>query len=583
MNKVLVPAASVVPAIAMPDSPFHQLKSFSRSLLAETRDLPAAERRLLLPNFVELFRFEAIRPLLPFRLPTPSNPPPWQARSCRSYYQWLPPDTLLSSADLAGWDPFDLCLLLFDFSPWRPYFGSRFRSHFGPPPFDPLSLGLAMFLAIYRKWDWPTLEAELRQAERGLGYRRSLGFNESDLPCASTFRMGCSNTPENWLRSCQDSLLQGLMAYGLVPTHSTFPDDPPERGVTISIDSQLVACRSHMRCRHQVPACSEPAASRPCPAREAGKEGCACDMPACYQHCRFATFRDPLAAYVFYSASNQPGHNPNAPTDPKLAATSHGKHHFGYKSKAFNIVDDRLFTLWPTTGPFACADRNDHLQTVPGFRDLHCHLPSLLIGEALADAGEGHEVVLRYVYIDLHALRTIRLLHAVGDDLPLTCLQRGYDQNGIPLCPLGYRLACNGHDYHHQSTKWVCRQKCLHQPQPDLHLSPNALAPHSACPFADPAHPLGFSLTTALALPDGSIRLARDMQVGSDLWKLRIGRQSYAESRNASQARYQLKRSPWFGFTNSSKATLIGDTLFLLLNLARFVLEASSAALPAPP
>jgi len=89
--------------------------------------------------------------------------------------------------------------------------------------------------------------------------------------------------------------------------------------------------------------------------------------------------------------------------------------------------------------------------------------------------------------------------------------------------------------------------------------------------------------TTGLILLDGSIRLARNMQVGFDTWKLRIGRQSYSENCNASQARYQLKRSPWFGLTNSSKATLIGDTLSLLLNLARFVLEASSAILPAPP
>jgi hypothetical protein len=46
-------------------------------------------------------------------------------------------------------DPFDLCLALFDFSPWRPIFGARFKSHFGPPAFDPLSLGLAMLLARY--------------------------------------------------------------------------------------------------------------------------------------------------------------------------------------------------------------------------------------------------------------------------------------------------------------------------------------------------------------------------------------------------------------------------------------------------
>ena len=592
MNKVLVPAAPVAASIAMPDSPFHQLRSFSRSQLAETRDLPAAERRLLIPNFVELFRWEAIRPLLPFQLPTPGNPPPWQERSCRSYYQWKPPDHLHSSADLIGMDPFDLCLNIIDFSPWRPYFGPRFKSNFGPPPFDPLSLGLAMFLARYRKWDWPTLQAELRQPERGQGYRRTLGFHENDLPCASTFRMACQNTPENWFTTCQDSLLQAFLAYGLVPCHSTFPDDPPDRGVSISTDSQLVASRSHMRCRHQTPACSEPAPARPCPAREAKKEGCACDTPACYQHCRFATFRDPQAAYLFYSGSNQPGHtcaahvpgagNPNASRDPKQLAPPHGKHHFGYKSKAFNIIDDRLFTDWPITGPFASANRNDHLQTIPGFQNLRLRLPHLSIGEVLADAGEGHELVLSYVHTDLHALRTIRLRHADGDNLPTTCLQRGYDQNGIPLCPLGYRLACNGHDYQHGTTKWVCRQKCLHQPEPDILPTLENQVPRTACPFADPAHPLGTSITTGLSLPDGSIRLARDMPVGSELWKLRIGRQSYSESRNASQARYHLKRSPWFGFSNSSKATTIGDTLLLLLNLARFILEASAAALPAP-
>ena len=582
MKRLIVPTTPLVPTIAIPDSPFHQLQSPSRSELAETRSIPAAERRLLIPNFIELFRWEAIRPMLPFQLPTPGDPPAWLGRTCRSCYQWLPPKQIHSSADLAGMDPFDLCLSLFDFSPWRPYFGVRFKSHFGPPGFDPLSLGLAMLLAIYRKWDWASLAKELCQAERGHGYRRALGFQENDLPCASTFRMACLNTPENWLLACQSSLVLGMMAYGLVPSHSTFPEDAPDRGVSISTDCQLIASRSHMRCRHQVPACSEPAATRACPAREAGKEGCQCDTPACREHCRFATFRDPQACYVYYSGSNQPGHNPNSFKDPKQRSAPHGKHHFGYKSKAFNIVDDRLFTLWPISGPFTAANRNDHLLTIPGFQNLRLRFPDLSIGEVLGDAGEGREGVLTYVHQDLHALRTIRLVHAEGDDQPMICLKRGYDENGIPLCPLGYRMSCNGHDYQHQKTKWLCRQRCLHQSQADIQLSPETQAPRSACPFTDPAHPLGTSITTGLTLPDGSIRLARDMQVGSDTWKLRIGRQSYSESRNASQAHRRLKRSPWFGLINSSKATTMGDTLSLLLNLARFVEEASLAVLPAP-
>jgi hypothetical protein len=581
MNKLMVPATPVVPFVHMPESPFHALQSFSRSQLAETRSLLAAERRLLIPNFVELFRFEAIRSLLPFQLPTPGDPSPWPARACRSHYQWRPPDPRLSSASLAGTDPFDLCLLLFDFSPWRPYFGARFKSRFGRPGFDPLSLGLAMFLARYRTWDWHVLTNELRHPERGHSYCQALGFCENDLPCASTFRMAFQHTPENWFSACQDSLLQGLIAYGIVPSHTTFPDDPPERGVSISTDCQLIEARSHMRCLHQVPACSLPAATRPCPARAAGKEGCQCDTPACREHCRFATFRDPQAAYVYYSGSNQPGPNPNTHQDPEKRSAPHGKHHFGYKSKAFNILDDRLFTFWSITGPLTPADRNDHLLTVPGFADLRRRFPALSIGEVLGDAGEGFESILGYVHTELQALRTIRIRHAEGDDLPLTCLQRGYDEKGTPLCPIGYRLSCNGHDYSHHSTKWVCRQKCIHQPQPDLSVSQETQTPRTACPFADPTHPLGMSLTIGLSFPDGSIRLVRDMLVGSDLWKLRIGRQSYAESRNASQAHRRLKRSPCFGLTNSAKVTLIGDTLSTMLTLARLILEASAS--PAPP
>jgi hypothetical protein len=127
-------------------------------------------------------------------------------------------------------DPFDLCLTLFDFSPWRPYFGARFKSHFCPTAFDPLSLGLAMLLARYRSWDWRTLASELHHPERSHGYLRALGFQENDLPCASRFRMACQNTPG------EDSLLQAFLANGLIPSHSTFPDDPADRGISISTD-----------------------------------------------------------------------------------------------------------------------------------------------------------------------------------------------------------------------------------------------------------------------------------------------------------------------------------------------------------
>ena len=577
MKHIWVPAIPLTAAVTIAASPFGELKNMTRSELTESRAIPAAERRLQIPNFVEIFRWEAIRPLLPLKLPTPGEPSAWTGRLCRSHYQWLEPNDLRSSAEVLRLDELDLLLRLFDFTPWRPYFASRFRSQFGRPPFDPLSLGLAIFLAHYQKWDWARLAHELRSPTRGQDYCHRLGFDPADLPVSSTFRMAFAQTPLDWFTACQNSLAQGLIAYQLIPTHSTFPGDPHDQGVSISTDCQLIASRSRMQCSRQVPDCSQPAAGRACPAREAGKEGCVCDTPACLEHCRFATWRDPQATYVYYAPSNQPGTNPNAPKPGQAPNTPRGKHHFGYKSKAFNILDDRLSLLWPLTGPFTPANRNDYLLTIPGLQDLLKRFPSLKIGELLGDAGEGFEEILKFVHDDLHALRTIRVRHADGDEVPMTCLKRGYDRNGTPLCPHGYQLSSNGHDYQRGSTKWVCRLKCIHQPAPDIPGTAPEIS-RTTCPFADPEHPLGFSVTTALTLPDGSIRLARDMRVGSDTWKLRIGRQSYAESRNATQARRQLKRSPSFGLISTAKSMLVSDTLSLAFNLTRLIFEASRQA-----
>jgi len=561
---------STAPLPALTVHPFEGLSNPTRAELSAGRDLPASERRLQLPNFVAMFHWEAIWNVLPLRLPAPGETPAWTGRLCRSYYQWLPVDR---AETLDGMDKFDLMLRLFDFSSWRPYFAQRFRSQMGPPPFDPLSLGLGIFLAHHQKWDWARLARELRSPTRGLDYCRRLGFDPSDLPVESTFRMAFNQTEADWFTDCQTSLAQGLMAYHLIPTHSTFAGDPTDQGVSLSTDCQLIASRSHMQCRYQVPACSQPVIQRACPAREAGKDGCACDTSACHPHCCFATFRDPQAAYVHYSGSNQPS-NPNVSKDKKEPSVPRGKHHFGYKSKAFNIVDDRLSLFWTLTGPCTPANRNDHLLTIPGLQDLRQRFPALKIGELLGDAGEGFDEILKFVYNDLQALRTIHIRHADGDDQPHTCLKRGFDQNGIPLCPHGYLLSSNGHDYQRQSTKWVCRQKCIHQPEPDIPGAP-AHDSRETCPFADDEYPLGFSLSTALTLPDGSIRLARDTQVGSETWKLRIGRQSYSESRNAIQARRLLKRSRSFGLPNTAKSMSISDTLSIAFNLSRLIFEAS--------
>jgi hypothetical protein len=286
--------------------PFTHLLGLSRSELKTTRSMPAAQRRLLTAHFQESFTWSAIRPLLPLpfiaTVEVSTRPP----RCYRSAYTWLPPEEILTAEDLEGLDDFDLILRLFDFSAWRPILAQRFRSQFGPPAFDPVGIGLGILLARWRNWGWPTLRQELASAERGQGYCRRLGFDPENLPAESTWRTALGNTDESWFLQCADSVVQGLMKQALIPDHSTYPGDPPERGIALAIDSQLVAARSRMRCRHQHPDCFQPVQNRSCAARMAGKEGCNCDTEACLDHCRLVAARDPEAAYVYYVGSNQP-------------------------------------------------------------------------------------------------------------------------------------------------------------------------------------------------------------------------------------------------------------------------------------
>ncbi len=406
MNSFWIPSLPNRRVVDLASKPFGHFPRLSRAELSESRGLPAAERRLQVPHFVETFRWERIRSYLPLQLPTPGEAPAWSGRVCRSYYQWLGGDDLPTSAEVLHLDEFDLLLRLFDFSAWRPYLAQRFHSQYGPPPFDPVSVGLGILLAHYQSWDWVRLVGELHSPTRGREYGRRLGFDPADLPAPSTFRMAFANTQLDWFTACQDSLVQGLMTYQLIPTHSTFPGDPTEQGVSLSTDCQLIAARSHMQCSHQVQACSQPDCAAYLPGAPAGREGCACDTPACFEHCRFAAWRDPQAAYVYYAGSNQPGPNPNtpktrAPVRTKVpeaqrsgsageakeqpTASSRGKHHFGYKSKAFNIVDDRLFLIWPLTGPCTPANRNDHLLTIPGICRVYTNVFHLSkLGNCLA-------------------------------------------------------------------------------------------------------------------------------------------------------------------------------------------------------
>ena len=574
---VWIPPSAPYAALTVAVSPLQALGSLTLQERKTLQVLEAAERRLYVPGFVDTFRWEALREHLPLQVAPLPAVPPWPGRRCRSSYQWLPPETTLTQEQWTGLDDFDVILRLFDFSNWRPLFAQRLHSHLGPPPFDPLSIGLGVLPARAKCWEWSQLVQELHSEERGQGYCRRFGIRRDDIPSESTFRDATKALPEEVFRQCEQSLVWALMAYGFLPTHSSFPEEPPERGVSLAIDSQLQHARSRMRCHHQNADCFKPLAERRCAAREGDHQGCDCTDEACRHHCRLAMRRDAQATYVHYAGSNQPRGQGAYDDAGDPITTTKGKHYFGYKSKAFNIVDDRLFTLWPLSGPFVSANRNDHLQTVPGLEDLRYRYPQLQIGEVLGDAGEGYDEILRYVYTQLDACRMIELRHHATDKDPALCLQRGYDAQGTPLCPHGYRLSCNGHNYATQQTKWVCRRRCVLHPPPDVHPDPPAERPE--CPWRDAEHVLGMTVTVGLTLPDGALRLARDHNVTGPTWRQRHGRQSYAESRNAIQTRLRLKRAPWFGLAGAAKASILGDILTLLATVARFAREASRAAL----
>ena len=556
------------PEAQQPHSPFFKLQGLADPAAAKGHT--AAQCRQLSEEIRSLFAWEHMVTLLPIPLVVPEGTPAWPGRRSRSHYQWLSPEEAL---DFQHLDSFDLFLRLFDFSAWRPILGQRFRGRMGPAAFDPASLGLGILLARYQQWSWPQLTRELR-SPRGADYRRRLGFADHQLPAASTWRMAVANTPVEVWTQCADSLVLGLMAVGIIPQHSTYPQDPPERGVSIALDSQLVQARSRQRCRYQRAACWSPPEKRTCAAKEKDKRGCDCEGEACAEYCRYVTVKDPDARYVYYSGSNQPG--PHTSQDKEKQGKARGKHHFGYKNKAFQVVDDRLRSYWVLSGPYVSANRNDHLQTLPGFEDLRRRFPFLRIGEVLGDAGEGISEILNYVYEELQALRLIDLRHHEQDQDPLACLRRGYDDKGVPLCASGYRLSHNGHDYQRRASKWVCRQRCQRQDQPDVRVEAWPQAAQT-CPYRDQDKSLGFNLWVGATLPDGGERLAREYRFASKPWKDRMGRRNYAESRNACQTRRGLHRSPWYGLENGAKADLLGDILTNALTLARFVTEATLA------
>jgi hypothetical protein len=332
-------------------------------------------------------------------------------------------------------------------------------------------------------------------------------------------------------------------------------------------DGQIHQAASRMRRQDVTESCYQ-AAPRPCPAKAKDSQGCDCDTPRCAQVCRRATPQDGEARFVWYAGDNQ--------DDQK-----EGEGFYGYRSLPLQLADpERRFslTLLEDVRP---ANQHEEGPGAALLLQLQRHYPDLKVDAVAGDAGYGFEIFLHTVYHHLHARRVVNLRSHQTDHDQKNWLLRGYDDRGRPICPYGYSLLANGYDYQRQRSKWVCQQACRKAAKPKLQL-PNVHYPPPDCPYQHTNHPHGRIFNLGERFPDGSMRLARDLPVGSNAWKALYHRARNAvEGRNATFEAWGLKRLPVYGLPRVTALIFLADLLNNLTTLARLIRQATLA--PHPP
>lgn len=564
--------------------------------MARAHGLSAPETRQQQPTFVRACGFQALYSRLPLAWPAPADVPSSPKMHYRSHYVYRGAADLLASPTL--WETlsdFELLLRLVDFAPLRPVLAQLlgWTSAKGWIPFDPLSMFLLHGWQLTQQW---TRAATLRNLAlpRYADLRAGMGFTDGFYPTEGGCRYFLtalgqhSPDPDHAVHlpaygdaaavALAHQRLNGLLAQAAELLHAHgFLSPAAWDQALVCPDGMLHPAASHLRCTAVTATCYLPA-PRPCPARELKHhQGCACDTHACADRCQHAPQRDPDARYVWYSASNTRPHNPNRPQTPSSGPHGHGV--YGYKSVALVLADPAHRTHIPLLSDFGPATLNEADRASALLLTLSTCYPSLHLAAVAGDAAYGTDRPLHLIYTHLHARRWIDLRAHPSDRDPLAWPVRGYDDRGRPICPYGYRCVANGFDPQRRRAKWWCAQQCLRtDAQPAVTL-PDLIYPPSECPYQDPAHaPHGHVLNLAEAFPDGSLRLARDVPVGSPHWKTTYHRARNAvEARNAARERQQLKRLPYFGIHRTRAILALADTWDTLTTLARLCRQATAA------
>ena len=529
----------------------------------------ARQKRAAQPTRAQ-WSLAALAPRLPLRFPVPLDLPPSPKRRYRSAYRPPDPTALGDPAVWAVKSAFEIALLLIDFSPLEALLAQHYRpSRRGQVPFHPVSLFLAVCLRreLIQSWQATAL---LLAGAHGVAWRSLLGFTDGQTPSASGLRYFFQAVGAAVFDDLCPRFVALLRHADLFPTHSTFPGDPPTRGVSVCQDGMLHDAHDQSHCFFATATCYQPLPasvsppSRPCPAREKGHLGCPCDTTACQEHCGHASPTDRQARFIHYA-----GHN--AKRGEKKGPKGKGRDVFGYRSLVERVLDDRFAVAWTVRSSLSPANTDERTVFRERVTALTTALPNLTIGEWLDDAGVGYGPCLEAVW-ELGALRMIDIRADPSDANPQACRQRGYDADGRPLCPHGYRLRANGYDAAHRRAKYVCAQACRREPL----TTDGPLAPVAGCPYLDRNRPLGFIVNVGKTLPDGSLRLAREIPYGSKTWKARYGRRNLSESRNSQVEALDLKRLPSSDLARGAKEIQIADFLINLRTLGRLVQEASA-------
>lgn len=558
-------------------------------------NLTPAETRAQDADFVIKCSMSGLGDCLPLVWPAPPDVSPSPKNDYRSHYIYLGGDDLDDPAVWEYLSDFDLLLRLVDFSPLRPVLAQLlgWTSARGWKPFDPVSIFLLIGWRITNVWSRAQTLRNLRDP-RYADYALHFGFEDGAFPTEGGLRhylttIGRNSTSDETVlvdkKRCIEIGIQRLnqliaQSAHLFLEHGFLSQEAWEKAF-VCPDGMLHAAASRMHCSSVRETCYQPTTPddpRPCPAKEKERQGCDCDTTACATACRYATPWDREARFVWYAGSNQPDDNPNRSTDSDHDQKKRGKPCYGYRSLPIQLADpSRRFSI-VLLDDFMPANAREENPAAALLLQLSTFYPTLNVDAVAGDAGLGYEVVLKTVYHTLHARRVVDLRAHNTDKDKTQWPVRGYDDKGRPICPHGHAFTANGFDYDRQRHKWFCGQTCLSGATPVVSMKDIPHLPHE-CAYLKPQHaPYGKIINVADRFQDGSMRLVRDLPMGSPAWKRIYHRARNAvEGRNAVFEDWDLKRMSVYGDPRSRATTFLADVWLNLTTLARLVREATAA------